>query len=161
MYYKSDRWIRHEIIQAINKISKHSKLHEKIILLLGNALNDYYLPVKISVLNIIKNIEILPDSILIQFFRVLNSKESEVLELCGKILESIPLDKIFALLNSSEYYKDLKPRAIRTLLLINFKSILNLEAFREKVLNSGWDNSYKEKFLKEIETLQRILLKTM
>lgn len=161
IYYTSDRWIRYEIIQAINKNSKQIKPDDKIIALLGNALNDYYLPVKISVLNIIKNIEILPDSILIQFFRVLNSKESEVLELCGKILESIPFDKIFALLNSSEYYKDLKPRAIRTLLLINFKSILNLEAFREKVLNSGWDNSYQQKFLKEIETLQRILLKTM
>ena len=161
IYYRSDQWIRNEIIQAINKISKESILNESIISLLGSALNDDYLPVKISALQTINNIEILPDPILIPFFRVLNSKESEVIDLCRKILERVPLDKIFTLLNTSENYKVLKSRAIRTLLLINFRSILNLEAFREKVFDSGWENSYKEKFLKEIETLQRILLKTM
>ena len=161
IYYTSDMWIRHEIVLAIDKISKKTALDKKIITLLGNALNDNYLPVKISALQTIKNIEILPDSILIHFFRVINSKESEVIDLCRKILERVPLDKIFTLLNTSENYKVLKSRAIRTLLLINFRSILNLEAFREKVFDSGWENSYKEKFLKEIETLQRILLKTM
>ncbi len=163
MYYTSDRWIRYEIIQAIIKISKHSKLNEKIIILMGNALNDDYLPVKRSVLTMLKNLEILPDSIRAQFFRVLNSKESEILDLCRQVLERLFLstENIFKLLDSSEIYKILKPQGIRSLLLMKFTSISNLETFREFVINAGWDVSYKEQYLKEIDTMQRILLKTL
>ncbi|MHA2036713.1 MAG: hypothetical protein ACW98X_09790 [Promethearchaeota archaeon] len=163
MYYASDRWIRSEIIQAIHKISKKSKLNEKTFILMGNALNDDYLPVKTGVLNILKDLEILPDSIIIHFLRILNSKESEILEICRQVLERLSLSSksIYMLLNSSENYKVLKPRAIRSLLLMKFKSILNLETFREFINNAGWDISYKEQYLKEIDTMQRILLKTV
>jgi hypothetical protein len=163
IYFTSDRWVRYEIIQAINKISKQTKLSDKILALLGNALNDDYLPVKKSVLEILKILEFLPNSILIQIFRVLNSKDSEVLDLCRQVLERVPIDSnsIFKSLDTSENYTILKPRAIRALLLMKFKSISNLEAFREMIFKSGWEFNIKERYLKEIDTLQRILLKTL
>jgi hypothetical protein len=163
IYYTSDRWVRNETIQAINKISKNSKLNESIIGLLGSALNDTYLPVKLSALEVLRNFKIFPNSILRNFFQVLNSKESEILDFCRRLLERVLLEtqSIFESLNSSDNYKILKTRAIRSLLFIKFKSIFNLELFREKIFNSGWDNSFKENYLKQIDTFQRILVKNL
>ena len=162
-YLHSDRWVRNEIIQAINKISKKSHLNEKIILLIGSALNDDYAPIKINTLKVLLNLKQVPDFIFTNIFYVLNSKDSEVLEGCRRVLETIHLEthKLFDLLNNLDNYKILKLRAIRSLLLIQFKSIINLESFREIIGSSKWDNSFKENYLKEIDTFQRILIKNM
>lgn len=163
IYCTSDRWVRKEVIQAINKISKESNLNENIIGLLGNALMDDYLPVILSALGVLLNFKIFPNSILRNFYQVLNSKESEIVDFCIRVLETVPLEtqSIFELLNFSENYKILKPRAIRSLLLTKFKSLFNLKSFREEIFNSGWHNSFKDGYLKEIDTLQRILIKNM
>ncbi|MFW9895109.1 MAG: hypothetical protein ACFFD7_04825 [Candidatus Thorarchaeota archaeon] len=163
IFYTSDRWVRNEIIQTISKISKNTKLNEEIFILLGNALNDDYLPVKKGVLELLKSFESLPNSIMLQFFRVLNTKDTEILDLCRQVFESVPLklESIYRFLDTSENYKVLKPRAIRSLLLIEFKLITALEAFRRFIRNSGWEDNYKLIYLKEIDTLQSILLKTL
>lgn len=162
-YYISDRWIRNEIIQAIDKISKKLHLNENIVLLIGGALNDDYPPIKINTLKVLLNLKQVPDFIFTNIFYVLNSKDSAVLEGCRRALEKIHLEtyKLFSLLNQLDNYKILKPRAIRSLLLIQFKSIINLESFREIIGSSNWDNSFKEKYLTEIDTFQRILIKNM
>jgi len=163
IYYISDQWVRNEIIQAIKKISRKTKLNENIIELLGNSLNDDYLPVKLSALEVLLHFKFIPKSILRKFFQVLNSKESEIRDRCRRVLNKVPLETqgIFESLNFSENYKVLKPRAIRSLLLIKFRALFNLESFREQIFNSGWDNSFKETFLKEIDIFQRILIKNM
>ncbi|MCK4286720.1 MAG: hypothetical protein KAX18_10985 [Candidatus Lokiarchaeota archaeon] len=162
-YLHSDRWIRNEIIQAIDKISKKSHLNENIVLLIGGALNDDYPPIKINTLKVLLNLKQVPDFIFTNIFYVLNSKDSTVLEGCRRALEKIHLEtyKLFSLLNQLDNYKILKPRAIRSLLLIQFNSIINLESFREIIGSSNWDNSFKEKYLTEIDTFQRILIKNM
>lgn len=162
-YLHSDRWIRNEIIQAIDKISIKSHLSEKIVLLIGGALNDDYPPIKINTLKVLLNLKQVPDFVFTNIFYVLNSKDSAVLEGCRRALEKIHLEtyKLFSLLNQLDNYKILKPRAIRSLLLIQFKSIINLESFREIIGSSNWDNSFKEKYLTEIDTFQRILIKNM
>lgn len=163
IFYTSDRWVRYEIIQTISKISKNTKLNDEIINLLGNALNDDYLLVKSGVLELMKSFEKIPNSILLQFFRVLNTKETEILDLCRQVFERVPLklESICRFLDTSENYKILKPRAIRSLLLIKFRPINDLEAFREFISNSGWEDNHKMIYLKEVDTLQRILLKTL
>lgn len=162
IYYKSDRWIRNEIIQAIEKISKNSRLNKEIHELIGTALRDDYNPIKISALKTILNIEI-SDLILKNLLFVLNSKDSEVLEVCRKTLERLFLDsrRFFKILNNSENYKILKLRGIRFLLLANFQSIINLEEFRKSIENSDWVIDYKEDYLKELDTLERILIRNM
>jgi hypothetical protein len=163
IYYSSDRWIRNETIQTFKKISLQSKLNENIISLLGKALNDDYLLVKLSTLEVLLNFKVFPNSIFRNFFQVLNSKDSEILDFCRRVLEQVSLDtqSIFKSLDISENYKILKPRAIRLLLLIKFKSLFNLEPFREKIFNAGWEDSFKEKYLTEIDNFQRILIKNM
>lgn len=162
-YYISDRWVRNEIIQAIDKISKNTELNEKTVELISNALNDEYSVIKISTLKLLSNFKNLPDNILKNLIRLMNSKDSEILEGCRRILKRIPQqpDRIFNLLNRSDHYKILKPRGIRSLLLIQFKSIVNAESFREMILNSNWDKTNKENFIKEIITFERILMKNL
>jgi len=163
IYYKSDRWIRNEVIQAIDKISKNTELNEKTVELISNALNDEYSVIKISTLKLISNFKKLPDSILKNLIRLMNSKDSEILEGCRRILKRIPQqpDRIFNLLNRSDNYKILKQRGIRSLLLIQYKSIVNAESFREMILNSNWDKTNKENYIKEIITFERILMKNL
>lgn len=163
IYYKSDRWVRNEIIQAIFKISKNSELNEKTIELISNALNDEYSVIKINTLKLLSNFKKLPDSLLKNLIRLMNSKDSEILEGCRRILKRIPQqpDRIFNLLNRSDNYKILKQRGIRSLLLIQFKSVVNTESFREMISNSSWDDSYKENYKKEIDTFERILVKNI
>ena len=83
IYYKSDRWVRNEIIQAIFKISKNSELNEKTIELISNALNDEYSVIKINTLKLLSNFKKLPDSLLKNLIRLMNSKDSEILEGCN------------------------------------------------------------------------------
>ena len=162
-YYKSDRWIRNEIIQAISKISKKSELNEKAVELLSTALIDEYIPIKISTLKLLLNFKNLPDKLLTNLIRIMNSDDSEILEGCRRIFERFPQqsERIFRMLNINENYKNLKSRGIRSLLLIQFKSIMNVESFREMIVNSKWDEISREKYLKELDTFERILLKNM
>ena len=162
-YYKSDRWVRNEIIQAISKICKKSELNEKTVELLSTALIDGYIPIKISTLKLLLNFKNLPDKLLINLIRIMNSDDSEILEGCRRIFERFPQqsERIFRMLNINENYKNLKSRGIRSLLLIQFKSIMNVESFREMIVNSKWDEISREKYLKELDTFERILLKNI
>ncbi|MFX0081278.1 MAG: hypothetical protein ACFE94_05950 [Candidatus Hodarchaeota archaeon] len=162
-YYKSDRWVRNEIIQAIFKISKNLDLGEKIIELIANALNDEYSVIKINTLKLISNFKNLPDIILKNLVLLMNSKDPEILDGCRRILKRIPqkTETIFNTLNKSNTYKILKPRGIRTFLLLQFKSINNTESFKEMIINSNWDDNYKENYLKELYTFERILARNL
>jgi len=158
-YYVSDRWIRNEIIQTINKISTQSELSEKIIELIGYAINDEYTPIRNNALKILLKLEVFPN--VKNIFQILNSKDSELVENGLEILTKfIPNSaRLFDSLNSSNNYKILKIKAIRTVLLICFNSLIYLESLRDLILKSSWEKNYKEIYLKEIDTYERILLK--
>ncbi len=162
-YYTSDRWIRKEIIQAFHKISENTALANKTIELVGYALNDDYIPIKISAQKVLLSLRVLPNKILKNIFHTLNSKESEVINYSSKIFEKHFKDtnQLFTSLKESENFKILKPQGVRTLLLICFKSLINLEALREMILGSDWPDTSKTVYLKEIKTYERILLKNL
>jgi hypothetical protein len=162
-YYNSDRWIRNEIISAFGKITKNFKLSDDIVELIGKALNEDYLPLKVNALNTLTYIENLPNSVLKNIFNVLNSSNSELIDISTNILlKAIKNeDYLFDLLYRNENYKILKKKAIRSLLVIFFKSVTYLESFREKLLRSEMDSDYKEMFFSEINTYERILLKLL
>jgi hypothetical protein len=162
-YYHSDRWIRNEILQAIDKISRKSELPENIVLLIGNALNEEYYPIKMNALKILFNLDTFPIIVFKNLLHALNSKDSEVLDGCRRIFNKIHLDidRLFSLLYQSDNYKILKLRGIRSLLLIQFNSIIYLESFRKKIQNSQWHETFKMNYLKEIDTFQRIMAKNL
>ena len=155
-YSNSDRWIRNEIIQAFDKISIYSKLPNNVIKLILNALNDEYPPIKKNALKIIVNFKKLSN--FRNIYHILNSKDSELVQNGLKILRKFlsSSTQMFDSLNFGENYKILKKKAIQALLIIFSNSLIDLESFRELILNTSWEN--KETFLKEIEVYERILL---
>lgn len=136
-YYISDRWIRNEIIQTIDKISTQSKLSEKFIELIGYAINDEYPPIRNNALKVILKLEELPN--VRNIFQILNSKDSELVENGLEILTKfIPNSaRLFDSLNSSNNYKILKIKAVRSMLLICFNSLIYLESLRHLILKSS------------------------
>ncbi|MFX1501931.1 MAG: hypothetical protein ACFFDH_13285 [Promethearchaeota archaeon] len=163
IYYTSDRWIRNEIIQAIVKISQKSEISDDIIKLVIKAVNDDYSLIKSNALQVILNLKKFPPNMSGNIFRILNSKEKELELLCIQILEKFIPDytQLIKLLSYSENYKILKPFAIRTLLLVYLRSVYNIESFREKISNSDWEMEYKEIYIKEINTFEKVILKNL
>ncbi|MFX0040200.1 MAG: hypothetical protein ACFFB9_07065 [Promethearchaeota archaeon] len=163
IYYNSDRWVRNEIIKAINKIKINTKLKEEAIKLIGYAINDEYQPIKVNSLKTLLSLDQNPLFVRRNLFHVLNSKDSELEEICVDIFEKF-LPDINELVNSLSYsdnYLILESKAIRTLLFIYFKSPINLESFREKISSLNWEAEHKERYLKEIDTYEKILLKNI
>ncbi|MFX1417428.1 MAG: hypothetical protein ACFE9N_00765 [Promethearchaeota archaeon] len=162
-YYSSDRWVRDEIIQAIGKILSKTVIEEEIIKLLGYAINDDYLPIRINALKTLLDLEKLPLFVWRNIFLALNSKNSELEAISANILNKFlsGFNLLFSSLTHLENYKILKPNAIRALMLIYFKSPINLESFRESIATSNWENEYKENYLKEIDLYEKILMKRL
>ena len=162
-YYKSDRWVRNEIIQAFGKISKNTKLTDDIFKLIGYAINDDYTPIRVNALKIILDLEYLPHFVQRNLYYIMNLHDSELEPLCVRIFERLLSDynQLFDSLNNSANYKILKLRAFRVLLFIYFKSPINLETFRQKISKSKWEDDYKENFLKEIDMYEKLLLRRL
>ncbi len=161
-YYNSDRWIRLEIITAFDKISLKQELTKTIIELIGNALNEDYMLIKINSLNILTNMDGLPDSVLKNTLKILNLSDSKLTEKCSIILRKIinHENQLFDFLYRFENYKNLKRKGVRSLLIFFFNSAITLKRFREKILKSDMEANYKEVFFNEIDTYEKILLKT-
>jgi hypothetical protein len=138
-------------------------LSENVVVLIGNAVNDEYPLIKLSALSALSRFKSLPHTVLRNLFLLMNSNKSELLDGCRKVFTKLSLrsHQLFTALDDSDNYKILKSKGIRSLLLIQFKSIINLDQFRDLVLNSGWKKEYKENFLREIDTFERILVKNM
>jgi len=162
-YNNSDRWVRGEIISAFNKISINVTLSNKIIELLGTALNEEYIPNSINALNALYKLNTLPKTILRNIFNVFNSSNSEIIELSTAVLFKFVKneEELFESLLQNGNYKILKKNAIRSLLIIYFKSLSSIESFSQKIFESKIESFHKEIFLKEIETYKRILSKVL
>ncbi len=162
-YFTSDRWIRNEIIKTIGKISANSDITNDVIELVSNALNDDYSPIKVNALQVMLNFKELPRVVRRYIFQALNSRDFELEAFCVQVLDKFLPDynQLVNSLNYSDNYKILKPYAIRTLLMGYFLSPLNLEPFRQKILNSNWEIEYKEIYLTEIDNYEKIILKKL
>ena len=162
-YFNSDRWIRNEILETFNKLSKENELTDEIINILAYALLEDYDPTKYSALNVIKKLDILPDLILKNLLKILEHSSRELVE---NIIIIIKFhfensQALFSMLNSSENFNFLEKNAIRSLLVVYFDSIINLEAFRKKIIDSEWPRKNKTLFYNEIDTYQKILARSV
>ena len=162
-YYKSDRWIRNEIIQALSKASKKSRLPNKLIRLIGFSLNDDYDLIKINSLKAILNFNQISDFILKNVIKMLELKNSEIIDYCSMIIKKSFKNpkQLYDFLNQTQAYKEVKKDTLRNLLIISCNSILHLESFREAISKSGWEKEIKENYMNEIDTYEKILLKNL
>ncbi|MFX1329819.1 MAG: hypothetical protein ACFE91_16945 [Promethearchaeota archaeon] len=162
-YYTSDRWVRNEIIQAFGKVSTKIDMTDDIIRLIGYAINDDYDPIKFNALKIIYEFEILPRMILRNIFQALNYKDRGNEDLYANIFHKFLPDfhQLFDSLNNQENFKLLKSKSIRFLLLTYFQSSITIESFRKMILDSNWEEHFKELYLKEIDVYEKILIQKM
>ncbi|MFX1434898.1 MAG: hypothetical protein ACFFB1_14080 [Promethearchaeota archaeon] len=160
-YFNSDRWIRNEIIEAFKKLYKQNKLTDEIINVLAYSLLEDYWPIKNNALNVIEKLGFLPDLILKNLLNILEHSHREVVESITIILKFHYQngDALFNMLNSSENYNLLEKNSIRSLLIAYFDSIIDLEAFRKKIIDSEWPENHKTLFYNEIDTYHKILAK--
>ena len=163
-FFNSDRWVRNEIIVALNKILSQSKTQENIFELLGYAIIDEYIPLKISGLKTLLLFDKIPIYFYNKIFLNLHTTDSNVFSLLTSILQKFIMDEefLFKILEESDNYKIFKRFVIRSLLISFFNSVLSLkslENFRVLVMNSEWIN--KENFIHEIDIYEKILLKTL
>lgn len=162
-YFKSDRWVRNEILQAFDLIATHTQLPEKIIYNIENALVDEYFPIRINALSIVLHFDSLPNSLMNKLIGILSYSEPRLLDSCSKIFKKFKINdsQMFDILNQNDNYKDMDKRTIRRLFIVYFKSAFELENFRKLIINSNWNNEFKELFLKELHTFEKILLKNL
>ncbi len=159
-YFKSDRWVRLEILQAFESITKKNKLTDNIIQILKYSLFDDYFPIKVSSLSLLYKFDHLPEKIVKKLFHVQSFSDSNIIDAYSRVLKKFYQDEwhLFQILTFDEIYKDLNKNSIRTLLLIFFRSILELENLRNIISKSEWHFQYKEIYLKEIDTYEKILI---
>ncbi|MFX1494219.1 MAG: hypothetical protein ACFFBZ_08060, partial [Promethearchaeota archaeon] len=127
------------------------------------ALLEDYEPIKYNALNIIQKLDFLPDLILKNLLRILEHSSRELVESIIIIIK-IHFESsqaLFSMLNSSKNFTFLEKNSIRSLLVAYFDSIINLEAFRKKIINSEWPEKHKTLFYNEIDTYQKILARSI
>ncbi len=129
--------------------------------MIGHGINDDYPPIRIDALKTILNLDKIPTFVYKNILLALNSRENELERISSEILSKNLYDyrELFNILDISENYKICKSNAIRSLLLTFFQSPFNIEFFREKILQSNWENEHKKMFLNEINTYEKIILK--
>lgn len=163
IYYQSDRWVRNEIIKTMINIIKNQQISKKIIDVLETSIKEEYLPLKKNALEAVLKLENLESSLIRNIIMIMDNRDSEVLDKCKKILkrEIKNEQQLFEILNYERAYTLINKRAFRVILTYSFKSAINIEPFRKRIENSKWEKKYKQKYLKEIDTFQKILLKNL
>ena len=162
-YFKSDRWVRNEILQALDFIAIHKTLPEKIFKTIEHGLTDEYLPIKMNALSILLHFNSLPNSVMNKLIGILSSSESKLLDSLSRIFNKCKTNDIqlFEIINQDNLYMNMDKQSIRRLFIVYFKSVFDLESFRKLIINSGWSTKHKEMFLKELYTFEKILLKNL
>ena len=84
-YFKSDRWIRNEILLAFSKSIRIDELFKNILDVIEFALVDDYEPIKISALKVIDLTKKIPERIFPKIIKNLESKNPKIVQKSVKI----------------------------------------------------------------------------
>jgi len=163
IYYQSDKWVRNEIIKSFISILKNQQANKKIIDVLAKSIKEEYLPLKKNALEAISKLENVELTLIKNILMIMDSHNSDVLDKCNKIIkrEIKNEQQLFEILNYDNSYTSINKRAFRVILTYFFKTVINIEPFRKRIKNSNWETEYKQKYLKEIDIFQKILLKNL
>ncbi|MFO8018733.1 MAG: HEAT repeat domain-containing protein [Promethearchaeia archaeon] len=162
-YYKSDVWIRREILKSICKIGEAEGLSKIWRPLLQSALRENDMEIRQTAIEAMTYLNILTPKLFKSFLYAINQATQEETEQISDVLsQHIPTnDKLFALLDKNQNYKVLDKKGIRTLLMTFFESVINLEPFRKKVEKAEWEKKGKQKVINEIDVMEKILLQNI
>ena len=158
-YFKSDRWIRNEIILTFSKSIRIDDLFKKILDVIEFALVDDYEPIKISALKVIDLTKKIPERIFPKIIKNLESKNPKIVQKSVKVLKKHieSTDVLYEILLKNNPINLYSKQILRSLLLAFFSEVHFVEEFREKIMKSDLDLAKKESLISEIKTYQRIL----
>lgn len=165
IYFKSDRWIRDEVIQALFKTHGKKPISEKTLNLINIALKEDYERIRKNALLFVKELKVVRPDILKSIFYILNEENETIYILSSQIIQKLRMNEegLFFLLNNSSFLKNINKRIFRKILTIFFDNPLkmtSLKNFRTRVIDSEWGENKKEMFIREIDTYSRIFFKT-
>jgi len=162
VYFQSDRWVRNEILTSILKFI-HKKKSEDLFAIIRNAITDEYSTIKLNAIKIINQIDTIPEDILTKVVLNFRSDNSEVISYSSQIIKKITKSNQI-LINLLKKVNDVNPNIekvlIRNLLITLFESVIELEHFRDDLSESELPEEFKQKFLNEINIMQKILLRS-
>ena len=160
-YYKSDRWVRNEIIQAIFKILKFRTPDKFVLNLIEDGLKEDYEPIQENSLRVLTLYDDIPTETLRVIILMLKPIKSDLIELAVKILTKSfkNEEEIFKFLDYHQNYRIFDKERVRIILTEFLSTIQQLENFQKRITDSNWEDEIKILFLQEIMTLERIILK--
>jgi len=158
-YFKSDRWIRNEILLAFSKSIRIDDLFQRILDVIEFALVDDYDPIIINALTVVYHVKRIPESYYPKIIKNLESKNhiivQESIKVLKKHVESI--DMFYKILMEDNIINLYSKQVLRSILMTFFTNIDQVEDFKEKIVKSDLNISKKESLISEIKTYQRIM----
>ncbi|MHA1191314.1 MAG: hypothetical protein ACTSP9_03340 [Promethearchaeota archaeon] len=158
-YFKSDRWIRNEILLAFSKSIRIDELFKNILDVIEFALVDDYDPITISALTIVHYTKKIPERFFPKIIKNIESKNPKIVQKSIKALKKHmkSTNVLYEILLKENTINLYSKQILRSLLLTFFKEVNLVEEFKEKIMNSDLDLAKKESLISEIKTYQRIL----
>ncbi|MHA1412460.1 MAG: hypothetical protein ACTSO4_07570 [Promethearchaeota archaeon] len=159
-YFRSDRWVRKEILETLKKMLQfNNKVSKKIEEIIYNGLSEEYIPSKIIAIEILDLMGKIPSYFYPRIIKLLDSANQKVLESLEKIVKKYFKndEELLQILNDDENYKLLNKNSIRIILITLFQSIESLEKFKSKIFETNWSRKHKELILNEIRVYEKIL----
>lgn len=159
-YFKSDQWVRKEIVESLGKIGTNQNLDEKSLRLLYNSLNDDYADLRLKAIEILaaneKYHSIKYAYILIS---LLDNQNLAIKENASKILKMLIKEEntLVEILKNSKL--ELNKFHIRNLVVLFSDSVFKLHKLKEAIGNSDLSDEIKVIFFSEIDTIIKIISK--
>ncbi|MGV9172111.1 MAG: hypothetical protein ACOC44_01275 [Promethearchaeia archaeon] len=162
-YYKSDVWIRREILNAIHKLGEFNDLSDFWYRVLQSALREKDKTIRETALEAVIYLVDLSEKVFKTLLYTVNQASKKEMELINEVFSTHirTEEKLFSLLDTNQNYKTLNKKGTRILLMSCFESVIQLEPFRKKIRNSEWTEKWRRMFLEEIDIMEKILLKNI
>lgn len=158
-YFKSDRWIRNEILIAFSKSIRIDEFFEKILNTLEFALADDYNPIKNNALLILQRTKTIPERLFPKIIKNLESKNQEIVQEVIKVLK-LHLETInilYGILFNRDNVNLISKPILRNLLVSFFNDPELIEELNAKIKTSELNLAEREMINSELKTFKRIL----
>ncbi|MHA1671029.1 MAG: hypothetical protein ACTSV5_10725 [Promethearchaeota archaeon] len=158
-YFKSDRWMRNEILLAISKSIRIDELFKKILDVIEFALVDDYDPIILNALMVISRTKTIPERFLPKIIKNLESKSPKIVQDSVKVLKKHleSIDILYEILLKKNNINLYNKQIFRSLLLNFFNDVHSVKDFKKKIIDSDLDLDKKKKLISEIKIYEGIL----
>jgi hypothetical protein len=161
-YYKSDKWVRAEILNALS-IIRNVPLSSKLTQIVHYALGEEHPQSVLKALDLLSTIGTVSNEFDASLIKLINNPHPNVHLQCLKVLSRKVHSEgeLFLLLNQENNYNYVQKIAFRSLIIQFCTQIVDAVRFKDRVMNANWNSEKKEEFLSELEIYIKILEKSL